>query len=142
MTAGIWLFFCSWLLWLIYFVIVTLCFWLCVRCLITCPLLQVPSLCWSFPSRIFCRDRLVDRCCLNLVLSWNVFVSPSMLIESFAGYSSLGWHFCSLRVCMTSDQALLAFIVSVTKSCVIQVYLCMLLGLFLLQLLISFVLLI
>jgi hypothetical protein len=35
-----------------------------------------------------------------------------MLIESFAGYSSLGWHFCSLRVCKTSDQALLAFTVS------------------------------
>jgi hypothetical protein len=26
---------------------------------------------------------------------------------------------CSLRVCMTSDQALLTFIVSVEKSCVI-----------------------
>jgi hypothetical protein len=22
-----------------------------------------------------------------------------MVIESFAGYSSLGWHLCSLRVC-------------------------------------------
>ena len=44
-----------------------------------------------------------------------------MLIESFAGYSSLGWHLCSLRVCMTSDQALLAFIVSVEKSGVILI---------------------
>jgi len=35
-----------------------------------------------------------------------------MLIESFAGYSNLGWHLCSLRVCMTSVQDLLAFIVS------------------------------
>jgi hypothetical protein len=48
-------------------------------------------------------------------------VSPSMLIESFAGYSSLGWHLCSLRVCMTSDQALLTFIVSVEKSGVILI---------------------
>jgi hypothetical protein len=34
-------------------------------------------------------------------------VSPSKVIESFAGYSSLGWHLCSLRVCMTSVQDLL-----------------------------------
>ena len=53
---------------------------------------------------------------MNLFLSWNIFISPSMLIESFAEYSSLGWHLCSLRVCMTSDQALLAFIVSGEKS--------------------------
>jgi hypothetical protein len=36
-----------------------------------------------------------------------------MLIESFVGYSSRCWHLCSLRVCMISDQALLAFSVSV-----------------------------
>ena len=65
--------------------------------------------------------RLVDRYCLNLVLSWNILCSPSMLIENFAGYSSLGWHLCSLRVCMTFDQALLAFIVSVEKSGVILI---------------------
>jgi hypothetical protein len=46
-----------------------------------------------------------------------------MLIESFAEYSnsSLGWHLCSLRVDMTSDQALLAFIVYVEKSGVILI---------------------
>jgi hypothetical protein len=64
---------------------------------------------------------LVDRYCLNLVLSWNILVSPSMLIESFAGYSSLGWHLCSLRVYRTSYQALLAFIVSVEKCGVILI---------------------
>ena len=58
---------------------------------------------------------------MNLVLSYNILVSSSMLIESFAGYSSLGWHLCSLQVCMTSDQALLAFIVSVEKSGVILI---------------------
>jgi hypothetical protein len=36
----------------------------------------------------------------------------SIYIESFAGYSSLGWHLRSLRVCITSEQDLLAFIVS------------------------------
>ena len=44
-----------------------------------------------------------------------------MVIESFAGYSSLGWHLCSLRVCMTSAQDLLAFIVSGEKSGVILI---------------------
>jgi hypothetical protein len=75
---------------------------------------------------------LVYRYCLNLVFSWNI--CSSMLIESFAGYSSLGWHLCSLRVCMTSDQALLAFIVSVEKFGVILIGL----SLYVLQLLIFF----
>ena len=44
-----------------------------------------------------------------------------MLIESFAGYSNLGFHLCSLRVCMSSDQALLAFIVSFEKSGVVLI---------------------
>ena len=59
--------------------------------------------------------------CINLVLSWNTFVSPSKVIESFAVYSSLAWHLCSLRVCMTSAQDLLAFIVSGEKSGVILI---------------------
>jgi hypothetical protein len=63
----------------------------------------------------------VERYCLNLVLSWNILVSPSMVIESFAGYSSMGWHFCSLRVYMTSAQDLLAFLVSGEKSGVILI---------------------
>ena len=67
----------------------------------------------------------MERYCVHLVLSWNILVSPSMVIESFSGYSSLGQHLCSLRVCMKSAQDLLAFIVSDEKSRVI------LLGLFL-----------
>ena len=63
----------------------------------------------------------VERYCVNLVLSWNTLVSPSMVIESIAGYSSLDWHLCSLRVCMTSPQDLLAFIVSGEKSGVILI---------------------
>jgi len=61
----------------------------------------------------------MERYCVNLVLSWNILFSPFMVIESFAGYSSLGWHLYSLRVCMTSAQDLLAFIVSGEKSGVI-----------------------
>ena len=51
-------------------------------------------------------------CNLINVLSLNILVSPSMVIESFVGYSSLGWHLCSLNVCMISAQDLLAFVVS------------------------------
>jgi hypothetical protein len=82
---------------------------------------QLSFSCWSFPSRIPCRIGLVDRYCLNLVLSWNNLLSRSMLIDSFAGYSSLGWHLCFLRVCMTSNHALPAFIFSVGKSSVVWI---------------------
>jgi hypothetical protein len=57
----------------------------------------------------------VERYCVNLVLSWNILFYPSMVIESFAGHSSLGWHLCSLRACMTSAQDLLPFLVSGEK---------------------------
>ena len=63
----------------------------------------------------------MKRYCVNFVFSWNILVSPSMLIESFAGYSSLGWHLCSLRVSMTSAQDSLGFIISGEKSGVILI---------------------
>jgi hypothetical protein len=63
----------------------------------------------------------VERHCVNLILSWNTLVSPSIVIESFAGYSILGWHLCSLRVYITSVQVLLAFIVSGEYSGVILI---------------------
>jgi hypothetical protein len=53
----------------------------------------------------------MERYCVNLVLSCNTLVSPSMVIG----------HLCSLRVCITSVQALLAFIVSGEKSGVILI---------------------
>ena len=58
---------------------------------------------------------------MNLVLSWNTLVSPSMIIESLAGYCSLGWHLCSLSICIISVQDLLSFIVSGEKSGVILI---------------------
>ena len=58
---------------------------------------------------------------MNLVLSLNALDFPSVVIESLAGYSSLGCHLCSLRVCTTSVQDLLAFIVSGEKSGVILI---------------------
>jgi hypothetical protein len=44
-----------------------------------------------------------------------------MVIESFAGYSSLGCHLCSLKAYIKSVQDLLAFIVSGEKTVVIIV---------------------
>jgi hypothetical protein len=44
-----------------------------------------------------------------------------MVIEGFAGYSHLHWYLCSLRVCITSTQDLLAFIVSDKKYGVIRI---------------------
>jgi hypothetical protein len=63
----------------------------------------------------------MERYCVNLFLSCNTFISPSMVIESLAGYSSLGWHLCSLGVYITSALDLLAFIVSGEKSGVILI---------------------
>jgi hypothetical protein len=63
----------------------------------------------------------VERYYVNLVLSWNILISPSKVIESFAVYSSLSWHLCSLRVCRISSQDDLAFIVSGEKSDVILI---------------------
>ena len=63
----------------------------------------------------------MKRYCVSLIVSWDILVSLSMVIESLAGYSSLGWHLCSLSVCITSIQDLLAFIVSGGKSGVILI---------------------
>ena len=59
----------------------------------------------------------MKRYCVNLALSWDILVSPSMDIERFSVYSSLPWHFCSLRFCMASGH--LAFIFSGEKSGII-----------------------
>ena len=58
--------------------------------------------------------------CLNLVLSCNILFSLCIVIESFTGYSSLGWYPCSLRVGRTSIQDLLTFKVSIKKLGVIR----------------------
>jgi hypothetical protein len=44
-----------------------------------------------------------------------------MMIENFAGYNTLGWHLCYLRVCMTSVQDLWASRVFIEKSGVILI---------------------
>jgi hypothetical protein len=58
---------------------------------------------------------------VKLVLLWKTLVSPSMVIESLVGYRSLGWHLCSLRVCITSVQDLLTLVVFGEQSGVILI---------------------
>ena len=44
-----------------------------------------------------------------------------MVIESFAGYSSLGWYLWSLTACIMLDHDFLAFIVPIEKSGIIPI---------------------
>lgn len=47
---------------------------------------------FRFPSIILCRSGFVNGYCLNFVLLWNVFVSASIVIDSFPRFSSwAGW---------------------------------------------------
>jgi hypothetical protein len=48
-------------------------------------------------------------------------VSPSMVTESFVGYSSMGCHLCSFRAFIKAALDLPAFIVSGEKSGVILI---------------------
>ena len=52
----------------------------------------------------------------NLTLSGKVFICPSILNESFAGQSHLGWRSLLFRTLNTSCQSLLICKVSVEKS--------------------------
>ena len=70
------------------------------------------------PLKAWTRGKIM---CEFFVLSWKTLVSPSMVIKSLAEYSTLSWHLCSLSVCITSVQDLLAFIVSGEKSGVILI---------------------
>ena len=82
---------------------------------------QFLSLCCCFPSIILCRAGLVERYCEILLFLWNILFCLSMVIMSFAGYNILGWHLCSLSVCIASVQDLLTFKVSDEKFGVIVI---------------------
>ena len=81
-----------------------------------CPCIVFFFFCY-YPLKGWIRGKIM--CVFGL--SWNTLVSPSMVIESLAGYSSLGWHLCSLSFCITSVQDLLAFTVSGEKSVAILI---------------------
>jgi hypothetical protein len=57
--------------------------------------------------------------CFSFCLPWKTFIAPSILYDSFAGYSVLGLKLFSFSARKISPQALLAFNVSVEKSAVI-----------------------
>ena len=84
-------------------------------------MILLASMCWGMPVSVLCITGYVEKYCVNLVLSLNILVSSSILIESFAGYSCLGCRLCSLSVFMSSVQDLLAFIVSGENSGVILI---------------------
>jgi hypothetical protein len=73
----------------------------------------------TFPPCVGVFHEFFERYWVNLVLFWTILVSPSMVIESFPGYSILGWYLGSFRICLTSPQDLLTFIVFGEKSGVI-----------------------
>ena len=113
---------CYFCCWRWYYVCVILFFWVCCEkinflCFLECSYLP----CFRIFLLESCRTGLAERYCLKLILLLNILISPSMVIESFSGYSSLYWHLSSLRVCMTSVKDLLAFRVSVEKFGVILI---------------------
>ena len=57
---------------------------------------------FSFYSSTFCKVEFAERYYLNMVLSWNILFSLSMVIVSFAECSILDWHLRPLNVCSTS----------------------------------------
>lgn len=71
------------------------------------------------PSHIFCWAGLVATNSSSLFWPWEVFISPSVIVGSCVGYSSLRWHLLSLRAWNAQSQSLLALEVSVGSSAMI-----------------------
>jgi hypothetical protein len=68
------------------------------------------------PFRIFCSGGLVIIYCFSFSLSWKNFIPPSILNDSFTGYSILRLKLFSFSAQNTSPHVLPAFNVSVEKS--------------------------
>lgn len=66
----------------------------------------------TIASCILFRFGLLHRSCFRLSGSWKGFLSPSAMMDSFVGYSSLGWSFNTLNLLL---QGLQAFIFSFEK---------------------------
>jgi len=116
--------------WFLLFCYCYICWWWCFVCfpsfdlLVRDYLFSVVLVGVTFLRRvlhIFCRAGGVARYCVNVVISWNILFFPSMLVESFARYSSLGWHLWLLRFCSTFFQAHLTIRVSTEKSDIILI---------------------
>lgn len=48
---------------------------------------------YIFPLHIFCIARLIVMSCYTLCLFWNVLISPSILRDSFVGYSNFQYNY-------------------------------------------------
>jgi hypothetical protein len=91
-----------------------------VRFILSCNFmlcLSSSSVC-RIPLSNFCSAGLMVLNPFSYCLSW-VFISPSIMKDSFAGYGNLGWLLFSFRAWNTSFYALLAFRVSIEKFAVI-----------------------
>jgi hypothetical protein len=55
---------------------------------------------YYYPLKGWNRGKIMCEFCF--VVEYFTLVSPSVVIESMSGYSSLGWYLCSLSVCITS----------------------------------------
>jgi hypothetical protein len=78
----------------------------------------LPHLCVVFPLTILCHATLVVMNSFHLCLSWQIFISPSILKDNFAGYSDLGCQLFCFKAWNTSGHSFLAFRVSPERSAV------------------------
>lgn len=75
-----------------------------------------PTLLWRTPLSIFCRAGLVVMNSSSFCLSGNVFISLSLLKDSFARRRSLDWQFSSFCILTLSGHCLVASMISGEKS--------------------------
>jgi hypothetical protein len=76
---------------------------------------------WNVLLSIFCNIGLVGMNCFGLSLSWKIFISPSKLKDSFAGYGILRWEIFSLRAWIIFQHVFLTFRVCAERAEVILV---------------------
>ena len=55
----------------------------------------------------------MGRYCVNVVLSWIIWFSPSVVIENFAVYSNLGFYPWSFRICKIPAKDILICRISI-----------------------------
>ena len=95
-------------------------------------MIPVQSLLWIVPLdflyyilllSVSCRAGFMVTYSFSFCLSWKLFISPSVLNESLAGYSILGCMFFSFSTLNISCQAFIACQVSVERSAVVLILL-------------------
>ena len=77
---------------------------------------------YRVPLNIPCRSGLLVTYSFIFCLSWKLFMSPSILNESLAGYSILGYMYFSFRTLNISCQPFLPCQFSLKKSAVMLIF--------------------